>query len=585
MQFYLTICLFMLATIELEAQPQAPILWDSVHVIYNNPDWPTRGITAFGDTLVLHSVLDTNALSLPAVCVSASDGQTWSPWHVFDDDWNNWGTSPAAFTTQGLSCLTFHYQYSTLAGLSRTTDLGWTWQAPCTTAYFIPAELHADGDMLYARAGQNIYRTADGGCHYAVIPCTTLASIHNVIAGGGWIHLADIENDSVNYRRVMYTRARASTGQFEPRRILNPGIRWTHDVHLDCDGEGTVMVLTAAEWTTQNFAAAQIVYISRDFGATWAAPETLSYGETADFSNEGIWHEGSRWVAFWYDSTLGSGFAHRGDWCAFSANRGRSWYPSCQIEDDSAFGGRLVDGEIRGNRIRLYGCYDELMGQYGHYFVRWEGQLLRDSLAPILNYGGQIANEIPPGTAVTFTSTASDNDSLWLMQVVLKRQGSTDSLVVPLSERVSPTDYRGMWTVPNDTALWHYYYRAEDMWENVSVFPDTGEFSFHTTGWSSVSHVRLPLSYLEVSAYPNPSNGTVIFLISHPSHSTPVEICVYDLLGRQVAFISCLASSIGMSRIVWDTRGLNGEPLSSGVYFARVAHATASAVSRIVILR
>ena len=70
------------------------------------------------------------------------------------------------------------------------------------------------------------------------------------------------------------------------------------------------------------------------------------------------------------------------------------------------------------------------------------------------------------------------------MQVIFRLAGATDSVVVTLAERVSPTDYFGTWTVPQDTALWHYYYRAEDMWENVTVYPDTGVFSFHTSGWN-----------------------------------------------------------------------------------------------------
>jgi hypothetical protein len=164
------------------------------------------------------------------------------------------------------------------------------------------------------------------------------------------------------------------------------------------------------------------------------------------------------------------------------------------------------------------------------------------------------------------------------MMAVLRRDGAADSIVVPLGERINPTDFRGTWTVPNDTALWHYYYRAEDMWENVSVYPDTGEFSFHTTGWNAAPSFSLPPSSVAVSVYPNPCNGWPrIELAAEWFARGEVKIAVFDVLGRKVAAWDA-ASPGAMNRASTPV-------VASGVYLVRVEGAGRSVLRKVMVLK
>lgn len=69
---------------------------------------------------------------------------------------------------------------------------------------------------------------------------------------------------------------------------------------------------------------------------------------------------------------------------------------------------------------------------------------------------------------------------------------------------------------------------------------------------------------LSLSAYPNPFNSSVTVSLSSSLSS---QLLIYDLLGRIVRKYSLTP---GSHKIVWDGLDLNGTPVRSGVYFARL---------------
>ena len=81
--------------------------------------------------------------------------------------------------------------------------------------------------------------------------------------------------------------------------------------------------------------------------------------------------------------------------------------------------------------------------------------------------------------------------------------------------------------------------------------------------------------------YPNPFNNitTIRFSISA---SSPVEIAVFDNLGRKVLTLIDAMQSAGLNKVVWRAEGL-----SSGVYFVRLVAASSqhSAVRKVMLVK
>ncbi len=52
---------------------------------------------------------------------------------------------------------------------------------------------------------------------------------------------------------------------------------------------------------------------------------------------------------------------------------------------------------------------------------------------------------------------------------------------------------------------------------------------------------------------------------------TPVSLRVYDATGRLVrSLLDRKVVGVGEYRLTWDGRGVNGEPVASGIYFYRL---------------
>jgi len=83
----------------------------------------------------------------------------------------------------------------------------------------------------------------------------------------------------------------------------------------------------------------------------------------------------------------------------------------------------------------------------------------------------------------------------------------------------------------------------------------------------------VPADHVMLTAYPNPFNAGVRLSIS-PSASAGNTIEIYDIAGRLVRRLAGIGTDI-----VWDGKSADGEPVSSGIYFARVASGRAGSSS------
>jgi len=84
--------------------------------------------------------------------------------------------------------------------------------------------------------------------------------------------------------------------------------------------------------------------------------------------------------------------------------------------------------------------------------------------------------------------------------------------------------------------------------------------------------------------YPNPFNNSVNLLF-FASDENYVELDVIDLMGRKIADIYKGKSRVGNNRFTWDGVDLNGNDVSSGVYFVRLISQDRMETGKAVLLR
>jgi hypothetical protein len=89
---------------------------------------------------------------------------------------------------------------------------------------------------------------------------------------------------------------------------------------------------------------------------------------------------------------------------------------------------------------------------------------------------------------------------------------------------------------------------------------------------------------IAMQAEPNPAarQSTLRFALAA---SARVTVTIYDLAGRTVRRLFADVLGSGAQALAWDGRDDKGQPAAAGVYLARVATATGSGTSRVVIVR
>jgi hypothetical protein len=104
------------------------------------------------------------------------------------------------------------------------------------------------------------------------------------------------------------------------------------------------------------------------------------------------------------------------------------------------------------------------------------------------------------------------------------------------------------------------------------------EITITPTGIESEIKEHLPFG-MSIEAYPNPFNSSVTISVESPAKS---RLAIYDILGREVR--EFLVNE-GSRKINWDGSDSKGEPVGSGIYFARLASPENSKTIRMLLLR
>lgn len=95
---------------------------------------------------------------------------------------------------------------------------------------------------------------------------------------------------------------------------------------------------------------------------------------------------------------------------------------------------------------------------------------------------------------------------------------------------------------------------------------------------------NLPQENELLPPYPNPFNSSTQIAFSL-KESQPVQIAIYDLLGRQVFHYNFKTLNAGQYTFSWDGKNLSGELLPSGIYFVRLMSPNFNEIRRLLLMK
>jgi hypothetical protein len=134
---------------------------------------------------------------------------------------------------------------------------------------------------------------------------------------------------------------------------------------------------------------------------------------------------------------------------------------------------------------------------------------------------------------------------------------------------------------------------------NAGTFADTSFYRIATidtdgyaSGYSNTTSVTLVTAIDDVASYsfqlyqnhPNPFNPTT-FIRYEVNERTPVTLNVYDVQGRLVRQLVDTTREPGAYTAQWNGRNLNGESVSSGIYFYRLQAGSEVQTKKMVMLK
>jgi hypothetical protein len=118
---------------------------------------------------------------------------------------------------------------------------------------------------------------------------------------------------------------------------------------------------------------------------------------------------------------------------------------------------------------------------------------------------------------------------------------------------------------------------GEDLSSNLLPNPTTGRTSFT---------VDIPKSFYDPTGGSRTSrNGSTLGAPALSEVKTPVDIAVYNVLGRRISTIYSRSRFGGLETYTWDGLDRNGSPVPQGVYFIRIVAGDKSTVKKVVIIR
>jgi hypothetical protein len=576
------------------AQPQAPITWGEARWFgIGCNEAGIQHLSGTGDTIVvIDQRRDTtlpNDPYYPVITVSSDNGEHWRDWRRFLPDSVHSGLIYTLVAS--VSGKEYAWIYRAIENdfwVMRSLDAGASWTRirqrsgrSVTFGLALHSEvIAAEGYSTTDTSGEyDAYHSADYGTTWgaADVITTRPISFAKKCAAATQTHAIAVGRHRVgaNLRLGIYAsngaRSWARWENFDELPGPDLGDLYTYTVAGDTLSETAIV---ASVWYPTG-GWEQNIYVHRttNGGSTWQEPLLITDHGTGAESPE-IFCAGKLWALAWQDYAS-QDTAQWGVYYRLSANHGKNWYPEEEAVTPCR-GGYCNTGQFVGNEIRLYwsGVPDTSYHQKDYGMAA--GTLRVDSLAPEIVEFRIPADTVVTGSAIDFAARAHDSDTLSEVRVSVR--SDQDSSWTVFMNRVVGDTFATSWTVPRE-GFYRFRIEAEDFWENVGSYPDTGWASFVTEHWSGADQIVLhPLSF-SLSSYPNPFNATTVISFSVPK-AGEVKISLYDITGRLARVLDNRRVEAGEHRIV-----LNAEGIASGIYFVRLEGTNGAITTKLILLR
>ena len=94
----------------------------------------------------------------------------------------------------------------------------------------------------------------------------------------------------------------------------------------------------------------------------------------------------------------------------------------------------------------------------------------------------------------------------------------------------------------------------------------------------------LPERFNLYQNYPNPFNPVTTLRYDLPEIS-PVNITIYDMLGRQVKTLMDQTQDAGYKSVIWNATNDYGNPVSAGIYLYQIQAGEYISIKKMVLLK
>gem|GEM_PF-3904861 len=568
------VCVCSLAGVGVFAQPQAPVVWGEARWL-GVGNTPIIGYPAclMGDSLALAGAV-ANQETPPRYCAgvisSFNNGSNFGSWHCLDTVF--YGTVGGVnFDIFGSSGRVFALKDGRL---ERSVDAGLSWaiNRPCPQHSRIVAGASAGQYTItveYYHPSETvlIYRAAisnNGGDHWTVsIPVApeipSIMELTDVAVTQNHILLLGYQQETPC--PMMAARGDRNGQNWLPAIILQgPPQLYANRSYIVGDSTSETAMVSQVVDYAPHYEADLWINRTTDGGQSWEAARNMSNGHplTSSVAMPRPFGRGKLWGIVWED-VWNSDSTQWGVYWRFSANHGKDWY-SAQPLGLNIYFMTYSCGQFIGNEVRIY-----WIQHYGDYGMM-TGIMTPDTLPPDIFACLLPPDTIRAGDSVWFAAQTSDNDTLSEVRVVVLDSADHKTVVV-LSNTIS-NQYQGGFIVPYD-GLFRFRGEAEDFWENVGAYPDTGWLSFHTEGYPDAIDPSSPYpTTFSMSVFPNPFNSIAQIKFTLPV-TQRVSLCLYNVLGREVAVLLDEIKTAGEHCVSFD-----GGVLPSGVYLCRMQAGT-----------
>jgi len=130
-------------------------------------------------------------------------------------------------------------------------------------------------------------------------------------------------------------------------------------------------------------------------------------------------------------------------------------------------------------------------------------------------------------------------------------------------------------------AFWWVY--ASDGLDSIFAQGEPGIF-IDAREYLAIDNGILPDAFMVYPAYPNPFNPVTTLRYDLPEDA-PVNITIYDMMGRQVKTLINNQQSAGSKLIRWSATNQSGRPVSAGLYLYRIQAGKFNQTRKVVLLK